>query len=151
MNININISPKILYISSALTSLIFVIYFCYKGIIAYLIHKELYGGGIDPLVALRFTICGAMIFLIFLFIQFIKLKDLKSQRTIINGIFVGWSSIFIITIILFPGLIYFIFLTGSTAFICLVTSLSLSGQIREERNTLSDKEIYLLQKLANKK
>ena len=151
MEIKINISPKVSYVASALTALIFVIYFAYKGTIAYLIHRELYGGGIDPLVALRFTLCGVMIFLIFLFIQFIKLKDLKSQKTIINGVFVGWSSIFIITIILFPSLIYFIFLTASTSFVCLVTSLSLSGQIIEERNTLSDKEIYLLQKLANKK
>tara|TARA_B100001750_G_C15104519_1_gene397055 strand:- start:139 stop:594 length:456 start_codon:yes stop_codon:yes gene_type:complete len=151
MEIKINISPKITYIVSAVTALIFVIYFAYKGTIAYLIHRELYGGGIDPLVALRFTLSGVMIFLIFLFIQFIKLKDLKSQKTIINGIFIGWSSIFIITIILFPNLIYFIFLTGATSFVSLVTSLSLSGQIREERNTLSDKEIYLLQKLANKK
>ena len=151
MEIKLNISPKVSYFASAATALIFVIYFAYKGTIAYLIHRELYGGGIDPLVALRFTLCGVMIFLIFLFIQFIKLKDLKSQKTIINGIFIGWSSIFIITIILFPNLIYFIFLTGATSFVSLVTSLSLSGQIREERNTLSDKEIYLLQKLANKK
>jgi len=151
MEIKIKISPKVSYVASAVTALIFVIYFAYKGAIAYLIHRELYGGGIDPLVALRFTLCGVMIFLIFLFIQFIKLKDLKSQKTIINGIFIGWSSIFIITIILFPSLTYFIFLTGATSFISLVTSLSLSSQIKEERNTLSDKEIYLLQKLANKK
>tara|TARA_B100001250_G_scaffold62741_1_gene49112 strand:+ start:49 stop:504 length:456 start_codon:yes stop_codon:yes gene_type:complete len=151
MEIKLNISPKVSYFASAATALIFVIYFAYKGTIAYLIHRELYGGGIDPLVALRFTLCGVMIFLIFLFIQFIKLKDLKSQKTIINGIFIGWSSIFIITIILFPNLIYFIFLTGATSFVSLVTSLSLNGQIKEERNTLSDKEIYLLQKLAKKK
>ena len=151
MEIKLNISPKVSYFASSVTELIFVIYFAYKGTIAYLIHRELYGGGIDPLVALRFTLSGVMIFLIFLFIQFIKLKDLKSQKTIINGIFIGWSSIFIITIILFPGLIYFIFLTGATSFVSLVTSLSLNGQIKEERNTLSDKEIYLLQKLAKKK
>ena len=151
MEIKTNISPKVSYITSAVTAVIFVIYFAYKGTIAYLIHRELYGGGIAPLVALRFTLCGVMIFLIFLFIQFIKLKDLKSQKTIINGIFIGWSSIFIITIILFPNLIYFIFLTGATSFVSLVTSLSLNGQIKEERNTLSDKEIYLLQKLAKKK
>ena len=151
MEIKTNISPKVSYITSAVTAVIFVIYFAYKGTIAYLIHRELYGGGIDPLVALRFTLCGVMIFLIFLFIQFIKLKDLKSQKTIINGMFIGWSSIFIITIILFPNLIYFIILTGLTAFIGLITSLSLSAQIKEERNTLSDKEIYLLQKLAKKK
>ena len=151
MEIKINISPKITYIASAVTALIFVIYFAYKGTIAYLIHRELYGGGIDPLVALRFTLCGVMIFLIFLFIQFTKLKDLKSQKTIITGIFIGWSSIFIVTIILFPNLIHFIILTGVTALVGLITSLSLIGQIKEERNTLSDKEIYLLQKLAKKK
>ena len=84
MEIKLNISPKVSFFASAATALIFVIYFAYKGTIAYLIHRELYGGGIDPLVALRFTLCGVMIFLIFLFIQFIKLKDLKSQKTIIN-------------------------------------------------------------------
>ena len=151
MEIKIKISPKFSYFASAMTALIFVIYFSYKGIIAYLIHRELYGGGIDPLVALRFTLCGVMIFLIFLFIQFIKLKDLKSQKTIINGVFIGWSSIFIITNVLFTNLIYFIILTGITSFISLITSLSLVNQIKEERNTLSDKEVYLLQKLANKK
>ena len=57
MEIKIKISPKFSYFSSAMTALIFVIYFAYKGIIAYLIHRELYGGGIDPLVALRFTLC----------------------------------------------------------------------------------------------
>ena len=47
MEIKINISPKVSYIASAMTALIFVIYFAYKGVIAYLIHRELYGGGID--------------------------------------------------------------------------------------------------------
>jgi hypothetical protein len=92
-----------------------------------------------------------MIFLTFLFIQFIKVKDLKSHKTILNGVFIGWSSIFIITIILFPSLIYFIILTGLASFISLITSLNLVDQIKEEKNTLSDKEIYLLKKLANKK
>ncbi len=151
MQININIPPKISYIISSLTSLIFVIYFAYKGLIAYLIHKELYGGGIDALVALRFTLCGVMIFLIFLFIQFMKLKDLKSQRTILNGIFIGWTSIFIITILLFSSSLYFIILTGLASIISLISSLSLIDRIKEEKNTLTDKEIYLLQKLANKK
>ena len=151
MEIKTKISPKISHIVSAITALVFVIYFAYKGIIAYFIHKELYGGGIDALVALRFTLCAMMIFLIFLFVQFNKLKDLKSQRTIINGIFVGWSSIFIITIILFPNHIYFIILTGISSLTSLLASFSLNRQIKEEKNTLSDKEIYLLQKLAKKK
>ena len=151
MEVKINISPKISYIASAVTALIFVIYFAYKGTIAFLIHKELYGGGIDPLVALRFSLCAFMIFLIFLFIQFMKLKDLKSQRIIIKGIFVGWSSIFIALVVLFPNSIYFIILTSISAIISLISSLSLIDQINEERNTLSDREIHLLQKLAKKK
>ena len=151
MQININIPPRVSYILSSLTSLVFVIYFAYKGLIAYLIHKELYGGGIDALVALRFTLCGVMIFLIFLFVQFMKLKDLKSQRTILNGIFIGWTSIFIIIILLFSKSIYFIILTGLASIISLISSLSLIDRIKEEKNTLTDKEIYLLQKLANKK
>ena len=98
MQINIKVPPKASYILSSFTSLVFVVFFAYKGLIAYLIHKELYGGGIDALVALRFTLCAVMVFLIFLFIQFMKLKDLKSQKTILNGVFIGWTSIFIITI-----------------------------------------------------
>ena len=151
MGIKIKISPRVSYIISSLTCLIFIVYFAYKGTIAFLIHKELYGGGIDPLVALRFSLCAFMIFLIFLFIQFMKLKDLKSQRIIIKGIFVGWSSIFIALVVLFPNSIYFIILTSISAIISLISSLSLIDQINEERNTLSDREIHLLQKLAKKK
>ena len=151
MEVKINISPKISYIASAVTALIFVIYFTYKGMIAYLIHRELYGGGIDPLVALRFTLCGVMIFLTFLFIQFMKIKDLKSQRTILKGVFIGWSSIFIFIFVLFKSSIYFIILTGLASFISLAASFSLINQIKDERNSLTDKEIYLLQKMAKKK
>ena len=76
---------------------------------------------------------------------------IKSQRTIIKGIFVGWSSIFIALVVLFPSSIYFIILTALSAFVSLIASLSLIDQIKEDRNKLTDKEIYLLQKLANKK
>ena len=48
-------------------------------------------------------------------------------------------------------LVYFIFLTGLSSLIILVTLFSLVDQIKEEKNTLTDKEIYLLQKLAKKK
>ena len=47
--------------------------------------------------------------------------------------------------------VYFIFLTGLSSLIILVTLFSLVDQIKEEKNTLTDKEIYLLQKLAKKK
>ena len=41
MKLKINIKPKISYYFSILVSLIILIYFGYKGIVAYLIHKEL--------------------------------------------------------------------------------------------------------------
>tara|TARA_B100000003_G_C10698006_1_gene277808 strand:+ start:133 stop:588 length:456 start_codon:yes stop_codon:yes gene_type:complete len=151
MKLKINIQPKIAYYLSIILTLILFSYFSYKGVIAYFIHKELYGGGMDILVTLRATLAGVMLFLSLLLLQFSKIKDLKSHKTILNGIFIGWSTITILLIILNPNLIYFIILSGLGSIISLVTLLSLVDQIKEERNSLTDKEIYLLQKLANKK
>ena len=80
-----------------------------------------------------------------------KIKDLKSQRTILRGIFIGWTSVFIILLVINLSSIYFVLLTGMSSLIVLVTLFSLIDQIKEEKNTLTDKEIYLLQKLAKKK
>tara|TARA_B100002019_G_scaffold200400_1_gene173702 strand:- start:426 stop:881 length:456 start_codon:yes stop_codon:yes gene_type:complete len=151
MKLKINIKPKISYYFSILVSLIILIYFGYKGIVAYLIHKELYGGGLDTLVLLRASISGIMLLLILLFIQFIKIPDLKSHRTILRGIFIGWTSVFIILIIVNLSSIYFIIFTGIVSFFSLITLFSLEDQIKEEKNTLTEKEIYLLQQLAKKK
>ena len=151
MDIKIKISTKVSYLSSIFAASIILLFFSYKAIIAFLIHKELYGGGIDTLVLLRASIAGIMFLLILLFIQFMKIKDLKSQRTILRGIFVGWTSVFIILIVINLSSIYFIIITGASSLIVLVTLFSLIDQIKEEKNTLTDKEIYLLQKLAKKK
>jgi len=151
MDIKIKISTKVSYLSSIFAASIILLFFSYKAIIAFLIHKELYGGGLDTLVLLRASIAGIMFLLILLFIQFMKIKDLKSQRTILRGIFVGWTSVFIILIVINLSSIYFILITGASSLIVLVTLFSLIDQIKEEKNTLTDKEIYLLQKLAKKK
>ena len=151
MNIKFNIKHKIAYLTSIFTALIILIFFSYKAAIAYIIHRELYGGGLDTLVLLRTCIAGIMFLLILLFFQFMKIKDLKSQRTILMGIFIGWTSVFIVLIILKISSILFIILTGICSFIILSTIFSLIDQIKEEKNTLSEKEIYLLQKLAKKK
>ena len=151
MKFKINIQPKIAYYLSIILTLILFSYFSYKGVISYFIYKELYGGGIDILVTLRATLAGVMLFLSLLLLQFSKIKDLKSHKTILNGIFIGWSTITILLIILNPNLIYFIIMSGLGSIFSLVTLLSLVDQIKEERNSLTDKEIYLLQKLANKK
>ena len=151
MDIKIKISTKVSYISSIFVASIILLFFSYKAVIAFLIHKELYGGGLDTLVLLRASIAGIMFLLILLFIQFMKIKDLKSQRTILRGIFVGWTSVFIILFIVNLSSVYFVALTGASSLIVLVTLFSLIDQIKEEKNTLTDKEIYLLQKLAKKK
>ena len=151
MKIKLNIKPKIAYLTSIFTAIIILLFFSYKAVIAYLIHRELYGGGLDTLVLLRASIAGIMLLLILLFIQFMKINDLKSQRTILRGIFVGWTSVFIVLIVMKISSIYFILLTGISSLIILITLFSLIDQIKEEKNTLTDKEIYLLQKLAKKK
>ena len=105
----------------------------------------------DVLVSLRAALAGVMFLLIILFFQFIKINDLKSQKTILKGIFVGWSSLFIILVAVNSSLLFFIFFTAIAAVVNLISLFSLVDLIKEERNTLTDKEIYLLQKLANKK
>ena len=151
MEIKIKINTKVSYLSSIFVASIILLFFSYKASIAYLIHRELYGGGLDTLVLLRASVAGIMFLLIILFIQFIKIKDLKSQRTILRGIFVGWATVFIILLIIKTSSIYFVILTGLLSLIVLMNLFSLKDQIEEEKNTLTDKEIYLLQKLAKKK
>jgi len=151
MHFKLKIKPKVAYLTSICTALIILLFFSYKAVIAYMIHRELYGGGLDTLVLLRSSISGIMFLLILLFIQFMKINDLKSQRTILRGIFIGWTSVFIVLIVIKLSSIYFIILTGISSLIILVTLFSLIDQIKEEKNTLTDKEIYLLQKLAKKK
>ena len=151
MNLKIKLFPKYAYLVSSTIAFIFFSYFAYKAVAAYLIHKELYGDGMDVLVSLRAALAGIMLLLIILFFQFIKIKDLKSQRTILRGIFTGWSALFIILITVSLNSLIFILLSGLAALANLVSLFSLVDLIKEERNTLTDKEIYLLQKLANKK
>ena len=151
MKFRFKIKPKGSYYVSILVASIILFYFAYKGVVAYLIHRELYGGGLDTLVLLRASISGIMLLLILLFIQFIKIPDLKSHRMILRGIFVGWTSVFVILIIVNLSSIYFIILTGLVSFFSLINLFSLEHQIKEEKNTLTEKEIYLLQQLAKKK
>ena len=151
MKLKIKIKPKISYYFSILVSSIILFYFAYKGVFAYLIHRELYGDGLDTLVLLRASISGIMLLLILLFVQFTKIPDLKIHRTILRGIFIGWTSVFLILIIVNLSSIYFVILTGLVSLFSLITLFSLEDQIREEKNTLTEKEIYLLQQLAKKK
>ena len=151
MKLKILINTKFSYYISILISFVILFYFSYKAFIAYIIHKELYGSGLDTLVLLRVSIAGIMLLLIILFFQFIKITDLKSHKSVLRGIFIGWTVVFIVLIIVNLSSLYFILLTGFTSLFTLLTLFSLDKQIKEEKNTLTEKEIYLLQQLAKKK
>ena len=142
---------KYAYFFSIIVSLIIMSYFAYKGVIAYLIHRELYGGGIDVVISLRVIISFIMFFFIVLQIQFLKIKDLKSHKIILIGIFVVWTAIFLTTFLVSKEDIYFLILTFLASVITFLCLYSLKYQIEEERNSLTEKEIYLLQQLAKKK
>ena len=156
----IRISSKLSFIFSSITSMIFVGYFGYKGFMVYFVQKAMddtfIGGSTsDITVTLWFAIMGTMALSMFLFFQFIRIKDLKSQMTILKGVFIGWAIISIALITFIPSYIYFILLTSVASIASLLSSITVKHKITEElikkKETLSEKEIYLLQKLAGVK
>ena len=153
----IRISSKLSFIFSSITSMIFVGYFGYKGFMVYFVQKAMddtfIGGSTsDITVTLWFAIMGSMALSMFLFFQFIKIKDLKSQMTILKGVFIGWAIISVALITFIPTYIYFILLTSMASIASLLSSITVKHEITDElirkKETLSEKEIYLLQKLA---
>jgi hypothetical protein len=153
----IRISSKLSFIFSSITSMIFVGYFGYKGFMVYFVQKAMddtfIGGSTsDITVTLWFAIMGTMALSMFLFFQFIKIKDLKSQMTILKGVFIGWAIISVALITFIPTYIYFILLTSMASIASLLSSIAVKHEITDElirkKETLSEKEIYLLQKLA---
>ena len=150
------ISSKISFVISSITSMIFVGYFGYKGFMVYFVQKAMDdtfigGSSSDITVTLWFSISGAMALSMLLFFQFIKIKDLKSQSTILKSIFIGWAGICVALIAFIPSYIYFIILTAIASIVSLLSSITLKEEIIAQLNkkeTLSEKEIYLLQKLA---
>ena len=156
----INISSKTSFITSIITSIVFVLYFAYKGFVVYFVQKSMDdtfvgGSASDITITLWFGISLSMALSMFLFFQFIKIKDLNSQRTIQKGIFIGWAIIAISMIIFVPSYIYLIIITIFSSIISLLSSITLKTIIAkdliEKKETLSEKEIYLLQKLAGVK
>ena len=70
MKIRLNLKPKFTYLVSIFTTLVIFLFFSYKALVAYLIHKELYGGGIDALVASRWGLAFVTLLFAFLFYLF---------------------------------------------------------------------------------
>ncbi len=147
----VNISPKITFGLSIIICIISFIFFTYKGLVAYLIHKELYGGGIDALVASRWGLAFVTLLFAFLFYLFWRIKDLKSKKTILKGCSLGWFLASILIPILAPENIYIIIFPIIMIIVSMISAYSLNQEIKEEKYKLTEKEIYLLQKLAGKK
>jgi hypothetical protein len=156
----INVSSKLSFIISIITSVIFVLYFVYKGLTVYFVQKAMDdtfvgGNSSDITITLWFGIAVAMALSMFLFFQFIKIKDLNSQRVIQKGIFIGWTIIAIIMIVFIPSYVYLILITILSSIFSFLSSITLKDKIskdlKDRKETLSEKEIYLLQKLAGVK
>ena len=153
----ISVASKTSFIISIITSIIFVLYFAYKGLMVYFIQKTMDdtfigGSASDITITLWFGISLSMALSMFLFFQFIKIKDLNSQRTIQKGIFIGWSIIAITMIIFVPSYTFLILIAFLSSIVSFLSSVTLKDIIAkdliEKKETLSEKEIYLLQKLA---
>ena len=134
----INVSSKLSFIISIITSIIFVLYFAYKGFVVYFVQKAMddtfVGGNTsDITITLWFGISVAMALSMFLFFQFTKIKDLNSQRTIQKGIFIGWTIIAITMIIFIPSYIYFILITIVSSIVSLLSSITLKHKITEDQ------------------
>ena len=109
------------------------------------------GGETSDISIFLWCIVGTLLLIFsFLFFYFTKIKDLKSQKTLLNGISVFWIVISGIQIIFFKSYFYLSLINLIPVFINLIAIKNLKNLIIKKLNEkgLSDKEIYLLQLLA---
>ena len=154
----IRINSKHAFITSALYSLIFVIFSIYKGILLLLVQSAMedtfVGGKTSNIsITLWFFIAGVMGFITFIFIYLLKVKDLKSQKTILSGVSISWILISIIQLVLFKNYFYLAILTLIPIVINYIAIKNLKIDIIKKLNEkgLTEKEIHLLQLLAGTK
>ena len=149
------ITAKLALIISGSYSLIFVSFCFYKGIVLYFVNKAMedtFVGGetSDISIFLWFAVGVLLLFCSFLFFYFTKIKHLKSQKTLLNGIIAFWIVISGIQIIFFK-LYFFLSLINLipivTNYLAIKNLKNLIIKKLNEKN-LSDNEIHLLQMLA---
>ena len=104
----------------------------------------------DISILLWFIISGILAFSSILFFYFTKIKDLKSQKVILNGVTISWIFIGLIQIFLFKNYFYLSLFTIIPILSCYLAIKTLKIEIIKQLNKkgLSDKEIHLLQLLA---
>ena len=149
------ITTKSILLISAVASSFFLIFTLYKGIILYFVNEALEdtfvgGSTSDISIVLWFVLSGILMLITLMFLFFIKIKDLKSQKIIVIGLTFFWISIsFLSTLLSFSNL-WITLITLIIVVISLLAIKNLKKEIVNELNKkgLTDKEIYLLQKLA---
>ena len=149
------ITTKSILLISALTSSAFLIYTLYKGIILYFVNEALedtfVGGSTSNIsIILWFIISGILMLITSMFLFFLKIKDLKSQKIIVIGLIFFWFTVSFFSIFVTFSNLLITLLTSSIGIISFLASKNLKKEIIAELNKkgLTEKEIYLLQKLA---
>ena len=149
------ISTKSILLISALTSSFFLIYSSYKGTILYFVNEALEdtfvgGSTSDISIYLWFTISGILILITLMFLFFLKIKDLKSQKIIVTGLTVFWITISIFLILINLSNFWISLITLTVGVLSFLATKNLKKIIIAELNKkgLTEKEIHLLQKLA---
>ena len=149
------ITTKSILLISALTTSAFLIYALYKGIILYFVNEALedtfVGGSTSNIsIILWFIISGILMLITSMFLFFLKIKDLKSQKIIVIGLIFFWFTVSFFSIFVTFSNLWITLLTSSIGIISFLASKNLKKEIISELNKkgLTEKEIYLLQKLA---
>ena len=149
------ITTKSILLISAVVSSFFLIFTLYKGIILYFVNEALEdtfvgGSTSDISIVLWFVLSGILMLLTLMFLFFIKIKDLKSQKIIVIGLTFFWVSISFFSIFVSFSNLWITLIAVIISVISLFAIKNLKKEIVNELNKkgLTDKEIYLLQKLA---
>lgn len=108
------------------------------------------GNASDISIILWFVISGILTLLILMFLFFLKIKDLKSQKIILIGLTVFWITTSFFSIFISFSNLLITLITLSIGIISFLATKNLKKEIIIELNKkgLTDKEIYILQKLA---
>ena len=108
------------------------------------------GSTSDISIVLWFVLSGILMLLTLMFLFFIKIKDLKSQKIIVIGLTFFWVSISFFSIFVSFSNLWITLIAVIISVISLFAIKNLKKEIVNELNKkgLTDKEIYLLQKLA---
>ena len=149
------INSKKAFLISGISSFTFACLAMYKAMILYFINQALEdtfvgGNTSDISITLWFLICGIMLFTTFLFFFFLKIKDLKSQKTILLGVLISWVFITLLLIILYREYFFLVIISSMPIIICFIAIKNLKTDIKNrlKKKGLSEKEIHLLQLLA---